>query len=230
MIKLKQIMNICENLAILKQSLPESVKVIVVSKTQPVDRIMEVYQSGHRIFGENRVQELVEKHQVLPGDIEWHFIGHLQTNKVKYIAPFVHCIHSIDSGKLLEEVSRSASKSNRMINCLLQFHIAGEVTKYGLDLSEAKGLLGSETFRKLKNIRIAGVMGMATFTDETEQVRKEFRTLRNYFKSLRQDFFLEDGQFREISMGMSGDYLTAVEEGSTMIRIGTAIFGERTPH
>jgi PLP dependent protein len=211
----------------LKSRIPQGVRIVAVSKTQPVERIREIYDTGHRIFGENRVQEITEKQPVLPADIEWHFIGHLQTNKVKYIVPFISCIHSIDSARLLEEVDKAARKSGRVIDCLLQFHIATEETKYGFDLPEAEAFLRSAAFREMKNIRITGVMGMATFTDDTLQVRKEFRALRHYFDQIKSHCFPEEPAFLELSMGMSGDYPIAVEEGSTLVRIGTAIFGER---
>ena len=200
---------------------------VAVSKTHPPERILDLYRQGQRIFGENRAQEMLEKYEALPKDIEWHLIGHLQTNKVKYIAPFVRMIHSTDSLRLLEEVDRQAIRNNRVIDCLLQFHIAQEETKFGFDEAEAREMLSGSTFPLLKNVRICGVMGMATFTADTGQVRSEFRRLATIFQRLQNDFFADAPHFREISMGMSGDWRIAVEEGSTMVRIGSLLFGER---
>ena len=201
---------------------------VAVSKTKPNEAIMNLYTQGQRIFGENRVQELVEKHEALPKDIDWHLIGHLQTNKVKYIAPFVRMIHSVDSLKLLKEINKQAAKNERVIDCLLQMDIADESTKFGLDESEVLDLLRSTEFKKMQHIRIVGVMGMATFTPDTAQVRDEFRQLVGIFKQLKGDFFGENEAFKEISMGMSGDYQLAIVEGSTMVRIGSLLFGGRT--
>ncbi|MBK8195852.1 MAG: YggS family pyridoxal phosphate-dependent enzyme [Lewinellaceae bacterium] len=212
---------------ILRELSASNVVLVAVSKTHPPGRILDLYHAGQRIFGENRVQEMLEKHTALPADIEWHLIGHLQTNKVKYIAPFVRMIQSVDSLKLLEEIDKQALKNGRIIDCLLQFHIAGEETKFGMDLQEATALLASPEFRSLNNVRICGVMGMATFTEDLAQVRSEFRTLRAIFENLKQAFFSGKPYFREISMGMSGDWRLAVEEGSTMVRIGSLIFGDR---
>lgn len=206
----------------------QNVTLVAVSKTHPPERILEIYHQGQRIFGENRAQEMLEKQATLPADIEWHLIGHLQTNKVKLIAPFVRMIHSVDSLRLLEEIDKQAAKAGRTIDCLLQFHIAQEETKFGLDEAEARALLSSDTFRQMKNVRICGVMGMATFTDDEAQVRREFRLLKRIFEKLKQEFFSENPHFREISMGMSGDWRIAVEEGSTMVRVGSLIFGERS--
>ncbi len=206
---------------------PTNTKLIAVSKTKPHAAIMELYQQGHREFGENRVQELVEKYEALPKDIKWHLIGHLQTNKVKYIAPFVHLIHSIDSEKLLREVNKQAKKQERMIDVLLQFHIAEEDTKFGLDLEEAKAILTGDKYREMQNIRICGVMGMASFVEDKAQVRKEFHQLKVIFDQLKKDYFSTTDSFKEISMGMSGDYLLAVQEGSTMVRVGSLLFGKR---
>ena len=217
-------MNIESNLRFLSRVIPPNVKLVAVSKTRTPEEMMEAYESGQRAFGENRVREIVSKYQVMPADTEWHFIGHLQTNKVKQIASFIRLIHSIDSLHLLAEVNREAAKYNRVIDCLLQFYIATEETKFGLDLQEAKDLLESQEFRSFENIRIAGVMGMATLTDDKEKIRQEFRALKGYFELLRQQYFFGQSSFREISMGMSGDYPIAIEEGSTMIRIGTRIF------
>lgn len=216
-----------ENLNAVKTTLPSNVTLIAVSKTKPVADIKEAYDAGQRIFGENKALEMRDKHQVLPDDIQWHFIGHLQTNKIKYIAPFVTLIHSIDSAALLESVNKESAKNNRVIDCLLQFHIAQEDTKFGLDIEEAKNLLESENFKKLRNIRIVGVMGMATFTDNSAQIRDEFKNLKNIFEILKNTYFKENDTFREISMGMSDDYPIAIEEGATMVRVGSKIFGAR---
>ncbi|PIE87356.1 MAG: YggS family pyridoxal phosphate-dependent enzyme [Bacteroidetes bacterium] len=218
---------IAASLEKIRKELPEDVTLVAVSKTKPVADIQTAYDAGQRIFGENKVQELTDKHEVLPKDIEWHFIGHLQRNKVKYMAPFVSLIHAVDSFKLLKEIDKQAKKHNRVISCLLQFHIADESSKFGLNLEEAQNILSSNEFIELHNISIVGVMGMATFTDDTEQVRDEFRTLENYFNVLKSHFFKYNDAFKEISMGMSGDYPIAVEEGSTMIRVGSSIFGAR---
>jgi PLP dependent protein len=221
-------MSIAENLQKIKSSLPSGVKLAAVSKTHPAEDILEAYATGHRCFAENKAQELASKYPLLPKDIEWHFIGHLQTNKVKYIAPFVHCIHSVDSLKLLQVINREAEKNERIIDCLLQFHIAGEDTKFGLSPEEAEGILKSGEYKDMKNIRITGVMGMATFTEDTVQIRKEFRQLRNYYNQLKENYFADDHGFCEISMGMSDDYLIAIEEGSTLVRVGSSIFGARS--
>lgn len=202
-------------------------KVVAVSKTQPVNAILEAYHAGQRVFGENKAQELVVKRSQLPSDIEWHFIGHLQTNKVRSLASFIHLIHSIDSLSLLTEVNNEARKNNRVIDCLLQFHIAIEESKFGLDIEEACALLGSEKYLDLKNIRITGVMGMGSFSDNEQMVRKEFKMLHGYFQLLKSRYFACTDSFNIISMGMSGDYLIAIEEGSTMVRLGTLIFGDR---
>lgn len=202
-------------------------KLVAVSKTHPPERVMELYQLGQRVFGENRVQELLPKFEALPKDIEWHLIGHLQSNKVKYVAPFVACIQSVDSFRLLQAIDKQALKCGRVIDCLLQFHVAEEETKFGFDESEAEAMLQSADFQALKNIRITGVMGMATFTDDEAQVRREFRHLREIFNSLKTNYFYEQDSFLDISMGMSGDYPIAVEEGSTIVRIGTLLFGQR---
>lgn len=202
-------------------------KLVAVSKTKPAWAILDLYNKGQRVFGENKAQEMASKYEQLPKDIEWHFIGHLQTNKVKYIAPFVHCIHSIDSLKLLQEVDKQAAKHSRKIDCLLQFHIAEEETKFGLDETEAHQFLEAPGVKDLANVRLTGVMGMATFTDDYDKVRREFRSLKATFDRLKAAFFLTDEYFKEISMGMSDDYELAVEEGSTMVRIGTLLFGGR---
>jgi hypothetical protein len=208
-------------------SIPQGIKVVAVSKTKPVEDILTVYNTGHKIFGENRVQELTDKYRQLPADIEWHLIGHLQSNKVKYIAGFVHLIHSVDSLKLLMTVDQEAGKSQRMIDVLLQVYIAREETKFGLDRNELIDLLNSPGYKTLKNIRISGLMGIATFTEDMNQVRAEFRELKEIFDFCKKDYFGEKDYFSELSMGMSGDYKIAIEEGATIIRVGSLIFGER---
>lgn len=216
-----------DNLKALQKQIPHHVKLVAVSKTKPVEDIQEFYAAGHRIFGENKVQELVEKYAALPHDIEWHLIGHLQTNKVKYIAPFIQLIHSVDSLKLLKEINKEAAKNKRIIDCLLEFYIASEETKFGLSLEEARAILSSDEMNDFKNIRIVGVMGMASFTDNTELIHKEFEQLRTIFKQLKQDFFGDKIWFNELSMGMSNDYKIAIEHGATMVRIGSILFGKR---
>ena len=208
-------------------TLPATVSLIAVSKTKPVSDLQEAYDAGQRAFGENKVQELVDKYEVLPKDIEWHLIGHLQTNKVKYIAPFVHLIHAVDSLKLLVEINKQAEKNERKIDVLLQFHIAQEETKFGLSIEEAQELIGSDAFQSCKHIRVVGVMGMASFVDDEQQIHREFQTLKGIFEELRSSNFKDHSYFKEISMGMSGDYQIAMEEGSTMIRVGSSIFGGR---
>jgi len=220
-------MSIVDNLNALKNKIPSQVKLVAVSKTYPASYILEVYNAGHKIFGENRAQEIIDKQPLLPKDIEWHFIGHLQTNKVKYIAPFISLIQSIDSLKLLQEVNKEAIKNNRIIDCLLEIYIASEESKFGFDMSEVTLLLDSEEFKALQNVRICGVMGMATFTDDTILVKKEFNYLKIFFHQIKEKYFSNEKYFKEISMGMSGDYAIAIEEGSTIVRIGTAIFGKR---
>ena len=218
---------ITENLAHIKSTIPSDVTLVAVSKTKPVPDILEAYNAGQRIFGENKVQEMEEKYNLLPKDIEWHLIGHLQTNKVKYIASFVAMIHSVDSFKLLKEIDKQGKKNDRVIECLLQFHIAKEDTKFGLSFEEAQELLSSKEFIELHNISIVGVMGMATFTDNEEQLRDEFRTLENYFHVIKSHYFKYNDAFKHLSMGMSGDYQIAIEEGSNMVRVGSSIFGTR---
>ncbi len=208
-------------------TLPKEVTLVAVSKTKPNEDILKAYSVGQRIFGENKVQELVNKFEELPKDIEWHMIGHLQTNKVKYIAPFIHLIHSIDSIKLLKEINKEAKKNKRTIKCLLQFHIAQETSKFGFSLDEVKDFLSSEDFIELNNIELCGVMGMATFSEDKELVRDEFQLLHNIFHILKSHYFKFNPTFKEISMGMSDDYELAIEEGSTMVRIGSTIFGGR---
>ena len=221
-------MSIAANISAIKEELGNaSVKLIAVSKTKPVESITEAYNAGQRIFGENMVQELVEKYERLPKDIEWHLIGHLQSNKVKYIASFINMIHSVDSLKLLQEINKQAIKNNRVIDCLLQIYIADEDTKYGLDFSEAIDLLRSKEFTELKNIRIRGVMGIATFTVNPRMTQDEFYELKTFYTGLKETIFRKNPEFTEISMGMSGDYKIAIEKGSTMIRLGSTIFGSR---
>ena len=220
-------MNIGENIINIKKQLPEGVKLVAVSKTKPEEDILEAYDAGQRIFGENKVQDLTHKYEELPKDIEWHFIGHPQTNKVKYIAPFINLIHGVDSIKLLKMINKEAKKNERVIKCLLQFHIAEESTKFGLSLDEATEILSGDEFKALDHVEIVGVMGMATYTDDENQIRKEFKMLKKIYSQLKNEYFSDSGSFREISMGMSDDYPLAVEEGSTMIRVGSKIFGAR---
>jgi PLP dependent protein len=200
------------------------ITLVAVSKTQPLERLMALYEQGQRIFGENRVQELTTKYEALPKDIEWHLIGHLQKNKVKYIAPFVQLIHSVDSLELLVEINKQAQKNNRVIDCLLQFHVAQEETKFGLDREEAVQLLESQTFITLQHVRLRGVMGMASFTDNTTQVRAEFDALMAIYQDLKTGFFSSSPDFDIRSMGMSGDWEIAAAAGSTMVRIGSLLF------
>ena len=216
-----------EKLAKVRSTLSDGVRLVAVSKTKPVEMLQEAYDAGQRLFGENKALEMRDKHQVLPSDIEWHFIGHLQTNKVKYIAPYVSLIHSIDSLNLLQVVNKEAVKHNRVIDCLLQFHIATEETKFGLDMEEAKALLDSPEFTQLMNVRIVGLMGMATNTPNRDLIRQEFHTLHTYFDQLADTYFKGHPEFKELSMGMSHDYDIAMEEGSTLVRLGTSIFGAR---
>jgi pyridoxal phosphate enzyme (YggS family) len=219
--------DIASNIISLRQQIPSSVRLVAVSKTKSASEILEAYNTGQRIFGENRVQELISKKELLPRDVEWHYIGHLQSNKVRYIAPFISMIQSVDTYRLLKIINNEASKINRVIDCLLQFHIAMEETKFGLSMEEVNVMLGSNDFQQLRHVKICGVMGMATFTDNTHQVRDEFKTLFNYFNEMKADYFSDHPSFKEISMGMSGDFRIAIEEGSTIVRIGSIIFGER---
>ena len=202
-------------------------QLIAVSKTKPNATILELYEHGQRTFGENYVQELVEKHAALPADIQWHFIGHLQSNKVKYVAPFVAMIQSVDSFRLLQEIDRQAIRNQRVIKCLLQFHIAEETTKFGFDRGGCRAMLDSSDFKKLQNVELCGIMGMATFTDDKRQVRREFQVLKQIFEELKSAYFADNQLFTEISMGMSDDYKLAIAEGSTMVRIGSLLFGKR---
>ena len=221
-------MAIKENIRALQQQLADTnCKLVAVSKTQPVAALLEAYAAGQRIFGENKAQEMAAKHAALPPDIEWHLLGHLQTNKVKFIAPFVHTIQSVDSLRLLAEIQKQAAKNQRTINCLLQIYIAQEETKFGLTPTEAEEILQSATYPQLKNITITGVMCIATNTDSETQVRQEFRALKQVFATLKEKYFAQNAAFQEISMGMSADYKIALAEGSTLIRVGSAIFGAR---
>lgn len=220
-------MSIQENIKQIKSNIPNYVKLVTVSKTKPSEDILEAYEIGQRIFGENKVQDLVKKYDELPKDIEWHYIGHLQSNKIKFIAPFISLIHAVDSLKLLKKIDVEAKKNNRKISCLLQMHIAKEDTKFGLNLKEIKEILDSEDFKSLNNISISGLMGMATYSDNNEEVKSEFDYLKSCFDELKHNYFINSSEFKEISMGMSGDYKIAIKSGSTMIRIGSLIFGAR---
>jgi pyridoxal phosphate enzyme (YggS family) len=219
-------MSIKQNLLQIKSTLPEHVTLVAVSKTKPVADLMEAYNVGQRIFGENKIQEMADKWEQMPKDIEWHMIGHVQTNKVKFMAPFVSLIHGVDSLKLLEEINKQALKNNRIIDCLLQIYIAEEESKFGLDEEELSELLASPTFKEMKNIRIVGLMGMATFTDDQNQIKKEFSHLKTIFDGL-QSLQTVNCKLQTVSMGMSGDYQLAIACGSTMVRIGSSIFGGR---
>lgn len=218
---------IAQNIEKINKLLPKNVRLIAVSKTKPSVDLLEAYYAGQRDFGENKVQEMCAKEVILPKDICWHLIGHLQTNKVKFIAPFVHLIHSVDSLKLLLEINKQAINNNRIINVLLQFHIALEETKFGLTLQEAINLINSKEFKSCKNINIVGVMGMASFVEDDAQIRTEFRRLKSIFVDLQKKYFSNKPDFKEISMGMSSDYGIAIDEGSTLIRVGSSIFGGR---
>ncbi|WP_343588883.1 YggS family pyridoxal phosphate-dependent enzyme [Flavobacterium sp.] len=213
-----------QNLTSIKSTLPEHVTLVAVSKTKPVSDLMQAYEAGQRIFGENKIQEMTEKWEQMPKDIQWHMIGHVQSNKVKFMAPYVTLIHGVDSLKLLQEINKQALKNNRIIDCLLQIYIAEEETKFGLDENELNELLTSSEFKELKNIRILGLMGMATFTEDQNQIKKEFTHLKSIFDSIQK---LQIVDLKTISMGMSGDYQLAIECGSTMVRIGSSIFGGR---
>lgn len=221
-------MSIADNINSLKKETGAlKVTLIAVSKTKPVEEILEAYNTGQRIFGENMVQELVEKYEQLPKDIQWHLIGHLQSNKVKYIAPFITMIQSVDSLKLLQEIEKHAEKNNRIIDCLLQVYIADEETKYGLGFDEVIELLRSDEFAALKHIRIRGLMGIATNTDNEKQIKEEYYELKTLFDGIKQSFFRKDVSFDTLSMGMSSDYKIAIEQGSNMVRLGSTIFGQR---
>ncbi|WGF92567.1 YggS family pyridoxal phosphate-dependent enzyme [Aequorivita marisscotiae] len=216
-------MTISENLKHFNSKLPTNVTLVAVTKTKPVSDLMEAYNAGHRVFGENKVQEMEQKWQEMPKDIQWHMIGHVQRNKVKYMAPFVSLIHAVDSDKLLKEINKEAGKNDRIINCLLQIKIAEEESKFGMSEEDATNLLDSEEIKNLKNVSIVGLMGMATFTDNEQQISEEFKKLKNTFDHFKEKY----NQFTILSMGMSGDYKIAITNGSTMIRVGSAIFGER---
>ena len=219
-------MNIQENLKAIKSSIPEHVTLVAVSKTKPVSDVMEAYHAGQRVFGENKIQEMAEKFEELPKDIEWHMIGHVQRNKVKYIASFVSLIHGVDNFKLLNEIDKQAKKHNRVIDCLLQIKIASEESKFGMTPLEASDIIQSKDFSELKNIKVTGVMGMATFTDNLIQIEQEFKLLKSTFDNLK-PLDTDNCKLQTISMGMSGDYKLAINCGSTMIRVGSSIFGVR---
>ena len=220
-------MSIKSNIKKLIESVHNEVKIVAVSKFHSTDEIMEAYEAGQRIFGESRVQELVQKNEELPKDIEWHFVGGLQRNKVKQIAPFISLIHSVDSERLMREVNKQAAANNRTISCLLQIHVAEEDTKSGFTPDECLQFLSEGVFKEYTHVKLVGIMGMATFTDDKDKVRNEFQQLKQLFDKVKSQYFANDSDFKEISMGMTGDYPTAIEEGSTMIRVGTLIFGER---
>ena len=220
-------MSIKDNLADVRKHIPENVKLVCVSKFHPQSAITEAYNCGERIFGESRVQELLAKQSNLPTDIQWHFIGHLQSNKIRQIIPFVSLIEGVDSGKLLKEINALAEKSGRVVPCLLQMHIAEEETKFGFSQDELLEMLSGNDFGLMANVRICGLMGMATYTDNQSQIRKEFRLLKQFHDKLKIEYFADNTDFMELSMGMSDDYRIAIEEGSTMVRIGSSIFGKR---
>lgn len=218
---------IADNLIKIQQNIPDNVTLVAVSKTKPKEMIQECYDVGHRDFGENKVQDLVDKFESLPKDINWHFIGHLQTNKVKYIAPFIYLLHGVDSEKLLKQVNKEGEKNNRVINCLLQVRIAQEETKFGLLQDELHQLLDSKILASLPYVKVIGLMGMASFTEDESQVAREFGELKDYFNQIKSLYFKDIEDFKQLSMGMSGDYELAISNGSTMIRVGSSIFGER---
>lgn len=220
-------MSIAENLKQLLTELPEDVQLVAVSKFHPNEAIEEAYHSGQRVFGESKVQEMTAKYESLPKDIKWHFIGHLQTNKIKFIVPYVALIHGVDSYKLLVEINKQAAKVNSVVNCLLQLHIAREETKFGFSFDECRKMLSEEAWRELTNIRICGLMGMATNTDNTEQIKEEFCSLNSFFQEVKSIWFAHEPSFKELSMGMSHDYHEAIAAGSTLVRVGSKIFGER---
>jgi len=220
-------MSISKNLQNILESIPEHVQLVAVSKTRTVEEIMEAYRAGQRHFGESKAQELTPKAEELPDDIQWHMVGHLQSNKVKYIAPFVDLIHSADKHKLLKVINKEGRKNNRIVPVLLQLHIAEESTKFGLDFEETCALIESESYSEMGFVKVRGLMGMATFTDDTAQVRREFRQLKKNFDHIKEKYFSGDPSFDTLSMGMSDDYMLGIEEGSNMVRIGTAIFGKR---
>ena len=221
-------MSIAENIKKVLDELPQGVQLVAVSKFHPNEAIEEAYSAGQRVFGESKVQEMTAKYESLPKDIEWHFIGHLQTNKIKYIIPYVALIHGVDSYKLLTEINKQAAKAERTVNCLLQLHIAQEETKFGFSFDECREMLAANEWKQFKNIRICGLMGMATNTDNTEQIKAEFCSLSSFFKEVKDSWFADTEAFRELSMGMSHDYHQAIAAGSTLIRVGSKIFGDRT--
>lgn len=220
-------MSVKDNLLKIRQSIPSNITLIAVSKTKPAEDILEVYQAGQRVFGENKAQEMKEKYALLPKDIQWHMIGHLQENKVKYIVPFVSMIHSVDSLKILLAINKRALLCNRVVDCLFEMDISHEESKFGLSMEELISILSSEEYKQLENIRICGLMGVGSITENKEQTRKEFRALKEMFLEIKQKFFSNSEHFSQISMGMSSDYDLAIQEGSTMIRIGSNIFGAR---
>lgn len=220
-------MSIQSNLQYLHKHIPAQVKLVCVSKFHPIESLMEAYNAGERDFGESRVQELMDKQPKLPADIRWHFIGHLQTNKIKSIVSFVSLIHGVDSLKVLTEINKQAEKADRKVSCLLQVHIADEATKFGFSAEELSAFFSGDFMSRLSHVRIAGLMGMATYTDDENQIRQEFQFLHTLFQELKTAHFADDESFKELSMGMSQDYAIAIDEGSTMVRIGTSIFGDR---
>lgn len=220
-------MSVKDNLLKIRQSIPSNVTLIAVSKTKPTEDILEAYQTGQRVFGENKAQEMKEKYALLPKDIQWHMIGHLQENKVKYIVPFVSMIHSVDSLKILLAINKRALLCNRVVDCLFEMDISHEESKFGLSMEELVSILSSEEYKQMENIRICGLMGIGSITEDKEQTRKEFRTLKEMFLEIKQKFFSNSEYFSQISMGMSSDYDLAIQEGSTMVRIGSSIFGAR---
>lgn len=221
-------MSITKNIQNLQSKLPKGVTLVAVSKTKPITDLEEAYKAGQRVFGENKIQEMTQKWEVLPKDIEWHMIGHVQTNKVKYMGPYVHTIHAVDSLKLLKEINKQALKNNRVINCLLQLKIAEEDSKFGLSKEDLISILNNEVLERFTNIKITGVMGMATFTEDKNQIKQEFERLRNTFEDLKNKSLPANTELKTLSMGMSGDYPIAIACGSTMIRVGSSIFGSRT--
>ncbi len=220
-------MSVAQQITGLRKELPQGVSLLAISKYQPIEAIQEAYDAGQRMFGENHIQEMAAKAAVLPKDIEWHFTGHVQTNKIKYMAPFVSLVHAVDSFRLLREIDKHAAKHSRSIDCLLQIHIAQEDTKYGLTIDECRQLLANEPWRELEHVRITGLMAMGSNTDNMEQVRHEFRQMKQLFDELRATYFSNEPSFSQLSEGMTDDYPIAIEEGSTLVRIGSMIFGER---
>jgi len=220
-------MNVENNFKKIKENIPENIDIVAVSKTKPTSDILKLYNIGHKIFGENKVQELLAKKEILPDDIQWHMIGALQSNKVKYLVPFISMIHSIDSFKLLYEVNKRAAKIGRKIKCLLEFHIAEEDSKHGFEEKEIFEMLDNKEFWTLNNIEVAGLMGIATHTDDKDKIRNEFRYLKNLFSKIKEKYYSDNINFKELSMGMTSDYTIAIEEGATIVRIGSAIFGAR---